>query len=77
MYIFIKVNEIVRQRGEIFWVMLEGFHPKTYWGDVSLASLSFTQMTMSGLAGYFKNQFPTTSDTQMQRKAQGFQSHCN
>ena len=77
MYIFIKVNEIVRQRGEIFWVTLGGFHPKTYWGDVSLASLSFTQMTMSGLAGYFKNQFPTTNDTQMPRKAQGFQSHCN
>ena len=38
--------------------MLGGFHPKTYWGDVRLASLSFTQMTMSGLARHFKNQKP-------------------
>ena len=77
-YIYIcMVNEIVRQCGDIFWVMLGGFHPNTYWGDLRLASLSFTQMTMSGLAGYFKHQFPTTNDTQMPRKAQGFQSHCN
>lgn len=78
LYIYIcMVNEIVRQCGDIFWVMLGGFHPNTYWGDLRLASLSFTQMTMSGLAGYFKHQFPTTNDTQMPRKAQGFQSHCN
>ena len=62
------VNEIVRQCGEMFWVMLGGFHPNTCWGDVRLTP---------GLAGYFKNQFPTTHDTQMTRKVQGIQSHCN